>query len=106
MEPVPLTDTDSDEQPEVLDSLPLGAMFFGDPDRLTFIQPWPIDEWVSHYPYWEEPHILAWEHIGDCYTMVIDTILTLTTPFPGDAQYYSSDLRPELRFYVMQNTAT
>ena len=38
--------------------------------------------------------------------MVIDTILTLTTPFPGDVQYDSSDLRPELRFYVTHNTAT
>ena len=85
VEPMPFTESDLDEQPEVLDSLPLGAMFFGDLDRLTSVLPWPINEWVSHYLYWEEPNILAWERIGDCYAMVIDTILTLTTPFPGDA---------------------
>ena len=93
MEPMTLVETDSDEQPEILDSLPLGALFFGDPDRTTSVHPWPIDEWVSHYPYWEEPNILARERIGDCYAMVVDTILTIEAPFPGDARYDSSELR-------------
>lgn len=106
LEPAFLTETDSDEQPEVLDSSPLGAMFFGDPDRLTSVQPWPIDEWVSHYPYWDDPYILARERIGDCYAMVIDTILTLETPYPGDTRYDYPELRPELRFYVKQHPAT
>ena len=100
VEPVSLVETDSEEGAEVLDSLPLGAMFFGDPERLTSARPWPIDEWRLHYPYWDEPHILAREHLGDCYAMVVDAILTLESPFPGDDLYDSSDLRPELRFFV------
>ena len=39
LEPVYLSETDSDDQPEILDSLLLGAMFFRDPDRLTSVQP-------------------------------------------------------------------
>ena len=106
LEPVHLSETDSDDQPEILDSLPLGAMFFGDPDRLTSVQPWPIDEWESHYPYWDEPYVLARERIGDCYAMVIDTILTLEAPYPGDARYDYPELRPELRFHVKRQSVT
>ena len=51
VEPVSLVETDSEEGAEVLDSLPLGTMFFGDPERLTSTWPWPIDEWRLHYPY-------------------------------------------------------
>ena len=106
LEPEYLSGTDLDDQPEILDSLPLGAVFFRDSDRLTSVQPWPIDEWESHYPYWDEPHVLAREHIGDCYTIVIDTILTLETPYPGDTRYDYPELRPELRFYVKRQAVT
>ena len=59
MEPTQTAETDSDEPEEVLDSLPLGAMCFGDSEQLTSVQPWPLDEWKYHYPYWYEPNILA-----------------------------------------------
>ena len=106
VEPVPFTETDSDDDAEILDSLPLGALFFGDPDRLTSVHPWPIENWQDHYPYWDEPNLLAREHIGDCYAMVVDTILTLEAPYPGDARYTYPELRPELRFYIKRLVAT
>jgi hypothetical protein len=81
---------------EVLDSLPLGAIRFDDdlpPECL-----WPIDEWCEHYPYWCEPNILARSELGDCYSIVAGTVLTLDQPYPGD-EYFDTDLiRPELRF--------
>jgi hypothetical protein len=92
----PILETDSEGQPEVLDSLPLGAIGFGDPERLTSVVPWPLEEWREHYPYWNESCILARENIGDCYAMMIDTILTLEAPFPGDHLFDSSSIRPEL----------
>ena len=98
VEPVPLTDTESEEQAEILDSLPLGAICFGDSENLTSIRPWPLNEWRSHYPYWK--NIPPREHIGDCYAMAADCILTLEPPFPGDNLYYDPDLRLELRFHV------
>ena len=99
VEPIPDLGSDSGEA-EVLDSLPLGAMCFGDSERLTSVSPWSLTEWKSHYPYWNEPNVLAREHIGDCYAMVIDSILTLEPPFPGDEEYVAYDLHPELRFHV------
>ena len=99
VEPIPDIGSDSGEA-EVLDSLPLGAMCFADSERLTSVSPWSLAEWKSHYPYWNEPNVLAREHIGDCYAMVIDSILTLEPPFPGDEEYVAYDLRPELRFHV------
>ena len=103
VEPVPFTEVDSDDHAEILDSLPLGAMFFGDKDQMTRALPWPIEEWASHYPYWDEPQRLARERIGDCFAMVIDTILTLGAPFPGDSQFDAPDMRPELRFHVRRH---
>ena len=100
VEPMPDTATGSDEDIEVLDSLPLGAMFFGDSEGMTRVIPWPIDEWKTHYPYWNDPDVLARGHIGDCYAMVVDTILTLEAPYPGDTRYDAPHLRPELRFHV------
>ena len=87
VEPIPSPTTDSDEELEVLDSLLLGAMFFADPERLTSAVPWPINEWKTHYPYWDEPNVLPRERMGDCYAMIVDTILTLASPFPGDTLY-------------------
>ena len=106
MEPLLPTETESEEQAEVLDSLPLGAMFFGDPERLASVMPWPIKEWSHHYPEWSKPNILAREKLGDCYAMMTDTILTLEPPFPGDHLYCVLDLRPELRFHVRQEKGT
>jgi hypothetical protein len=99
-------EADSDSQPELLDSLPLGAICFGDDEGLTSVIPWPLEEWRDHYPYWKELNISPRETIGDCYAMVIDTILTLGAPFPGDHQYDSSELRPELRFRVRKSNDT
>jgi hypothetical protein len=98
----PILETDSNGQPEVLDSLPLGAICFGDSEKLAPVLPWPLEEWREHYPYWNEPNILARENLGDCYAMMVDTSLTLEAPFPGGYRYDSSDLRPELRFRVRE----
>ena len=95
-----------EEQAEVLESLPLGAICFGDSEKLTSVQRWPLEDWKDHYPYWNEPNILARESIGDCYSMIIDSILTLNAPFPGDEWYHPFDLRPELRFYVRRKDET
>ena len=104
MEPVP--ETDSEEQVEILDSLPLGALFFGDQEQRTSVLPWPIDDWRAHYPYWKEPCIFTWASIGDCYAMMVDFILTVEAPFPGDQLFDASGLRPELRFHVHQKEGT
>ena len=106
MEPTQTAETDSDEPAEVLDSLLLGAMCFSDSEQLTSVQPWPLDEWKYHYPYWYEPNILAQENLGNCYTMMADSILTRTAPFPGDELFHAPDLRPELRFYILRDTET
>ena len=81
-------------------------MFFADPERLTSAVPWPIDEWKTHYPYWDEPNVLPRERMGDCYAMIVDTILTLASPFPGDTLYDAKHIRPELRFHVKRLTGT
>ena len=106
MEPVQETDDSEEAQTEVLDSLPLGAVSFGDPEQATSVQRWPISEWREHYPYWGEPNILARATIGDCYAMVVDSILTMEAPFPGDYRYDAPSLRPELRFHVHRNSNT
>ena len=100
VELVPLTETESEEQTEILDSLPLGAICFGDSKGLTSTRPWPLNEWRHHYPYWNEKNIPPREHIGDCYVMAADCILTLEPSFPGDNLYSDLDIRPELRFHV------
>ena len=97
---VPLTETESEEHAEVLDSLPLGAICFGDSESLTSTRPWSLDEWRSHYPYWNEENILPREHIGDCYAMVASCILTLEPPFLGDSLYCVPDLHLELWFHI------
>ena len=101
MEPVP--ETESEGQTEVLDSLPLGAMYFGDSEQGTSVYPWPAEEWRDHYPYWKEPCVFARANIGDCYAMVVDSILTLEAPFPGDHFFEIPTLRPELRFSVIRD---
>ncbi|KAF8800028.1 hypothetical protein BYT27DRAFT_7217359 [Phlegmacium glaucopus] len=97
---------DSDEYVEVLDSLPVGAMCFGDPSQMAPVIPWPRDEWREHYPWWNEPRILARPWIGDCYAMVADSILTLEQPYPGDEGFDFSDVPPELRFNIVKQTTT
>jgi hypothetical protein len=84
----------------------LGAICFGDSEKLAPVLPWPLEEWREHYPYWNEPNILARKNLGDCYAIMVDTILTLEAPFPGDYRYDSSDLRPELRFRVCKEEET
>ncbi|KAF8804895.1 hypothetical protein BYT27DRAFT_7243553 [Phlegmacium glaucopus] len=103
IEPVPVTETESDDFVEVLDSLPLGAMYFGDSEQITPIIPWPLDEWRDHYPYWDEPGIFPRKAIGDCYAMVVDSILTQEQPLPGDELFDFPELRPELRFYIIKH---
>ena len=47
---------------EVLDGLPVGAIFInseinraGLTDEWEDVPPWPINEWREHYPYWNQP---------------------------------------------------
>ena len=105
----------SDDFVEVLDSLPLGAMAFGDlePDEFDPSNKWmeftapvilgPIEEWRDHYPRWNEPGVWIRRRIGDCYALVADSILTRSQPFPGDERFDAESLRPELRFRVRRN---
>ena len=102
---------------EILDSLPLGAMAFGDLETdeydpsnkwMEFTAPvilGPIEEWRDQYPRWNEPGVWTRRRIGDCYALVADSILTRSQPFPGDERFEAEDLlRPELRFRVRKNT--
>ena len=59
LELVPQVDTDLEEPAEVLDSLPLRTLCFGDSEGLMSVCPWPLEEWQDHYPYLHEPNILA-----------------------------------------------
>ena len=114
IEPV-VDDHESDDFVEVLDSLPLGAMAFGDlePDEYNPSNKWmeftapvvfgPIEEWRDQYPRWNEPGVWTRRRIGDCYALVADSILTRSQPFPGDEQLETENLRPELRFRVRKN---
>ncbi|KAF8814450.1 hypothetical protein BYT27DRAFT_7065198, partial [Phlegmacium glaucopus] len=106
IEPASIQEIDSDEYVEVLDSLPVGAMCFRDPSQMAPVIPWPRDEWREHYPWWNEPRILARPWIGDCYAMVADLILTLEQPYPGDEGFDFSDVPPELRFNIVKQTTT
>ena len=101
-----LLEIGDDDDTEVLESLPLGAMFFGDPEKLAPLHPPPLNEWRLHYPYWDEPNMLARRRIGDCYAMMVDSILTLASPYPGDDVYDVPELRPELRFSVKWKART
>ena len=100
---------------EVLDSLPLGAMAFGELDthQYTPSNKWmeltapvlfgPLDEWRDSYPRWKETGVWARRKLGDCYALIADSILTLAIPFPGDNRFVNLDLRPELRFRVFKD---
>ena len=111
-----ISENGSDAAVELLDSLPVGAIFVDEgspsvtgatPRRTTGKSPWcgPRDEWRNHTPYWKEPGIRAREAIGDCYAMVADSILTLSQPFPGDDLYNSTNVLPELRFSITEHTS-
>ena len=109
---------------EVLDSLPVGAILVDEGEAIDGLTNetstvqnaqtpptsddweeyerfyWPLDEWREHYPYWEQPGILARRSIGDSYTMVANAILTLGQPYPGDERFPVDAQRPENRFVV------
>jgi hypothetical protein len=103
----------SDDQIEVLEGLPLGAISMGDWDDHEVLEQrppvvkmaWPglRSDWRNHTPYWMEPGIHARNQIGDCYAMVADMRLTQTQPFPGDEIYDLSTITPELRFSVTKH---
>ena len=115
IEPV-IDEHESDDSVEVLDSLPLGAMAFGDlePEEYDPSNKWmeftapvvfgPIEEWRDQYPRWNEPGVWTRRRIGDCYALVADSILTHSQPFPGDERFETEGLRPELRFRVRKDT--
>ena len=102
----PATETTSDDQAKVLDSLPLGSIFYDNSEGLISGIKLPVGEWMVHYPYRQQPQILAQGAIGDCYTMVANAILTLGVPFLGDEQYDVSQLIPKLWFHVSWKAKT
>ena len=114
VEPV-LDEQSFEDSVEVLDSLPLGAMAFGDLETdqyhpsnkwMEFTAPvifGPLDEWRDSYPRWKEQGVWARRKLGDCYALEADAILTLSMPFPGDNRFVNLDLRPELRFRVFKD---
>ncbi|KAF8800080.1 hypothetical protein BYT27DRAFT_7118441, partial [Phlegmacium glaucopus] len=81
IEPAPLPESDWDERVEVLDSLPVGAIFLEE-DSSVPLQ--TIPKGRDNYLYWDEPGVAARSMIGDCYAMLAESILTLEQPFPGD----------------------
>jgi hypothetical protein len=104
-----VTEGDSEGQVEVLEGLPLGAIYMdSDSDESgsssaevdDFIIPWPVEEWRDHYPFWGQPGILARREIGDCHIMMAASVLTLGQPYPGDDYYLPDHLRPEMRFIL------
>ena len=112
----PVVDESSfEDSVEVLESLPLGAMAFGELEThqyhpsnkwMEFTAPvlfGPLDEWRDTYPRWKEPGVWTRRKLGDCYALVADSILTLAIPFPGDNRFVNLDLRPELRFRVFKD---
>jgi hypothetical protein len=68
-------------------------------DEMDDLPPWPISEWRMHYPYWEQPDILARRVMGESYVMVANAVITLGQPYPGDDQYQEIQ-RPDDRFLV------
>jgi hypothetical protein len=111
IEPV-IDEQESDDHVEILDSLPVGALSFEQtevalPDKWTeYTAPvllGPLDEWRESYPRWMDPGVWARRHIGECHSLVADSILTLAQPFPGDELFDELDVRPELRFRVYKD---
>ena len=95
---------------EVLDSLPLGAMAFGNlnPSLYNPSKKWmeltapvlfnPINGWRDSYSHWKEEGVWAQRQIGDCYALVVNSLLTLSQPFPGDERFGHVYIHPELCF--------
>jgi hypothetical protein len=100
LEPVLPEEDDSAGHVEVLDSLPLGAIFAGDNDWDIDEYPGPGVDWRDHYPYWCRPGIHPRKEIGDCYCMVASASLTTAQPYPGDVIYEPTTVRPDFRFEV------
>ena len=97
----------------VLDSLPLGAMYYDEEnepsDDSSDLEDedfyWPLSVWREHFPFWGQKDILARRHIGDCFSMIADSILTLSQPYPGDELYKGKGLRPENRFWLVRRNS-
>ena len=94
-----------------MDSLPIGAIFLQSDDEFPAPgtdnsgEAWiyrPLSEWREGYPYWNQLDIWACRQIGDCYTMMARTKLTVGQPYPGDEHFLPSELRPEVRFSVVK----
>ena len=78
-----------EDSTEVLDSLPLGVLALGDlpPIQFALSNKWmelsapvileSLENWRQSYSHWKEPGVWARKRIGDCYTLVVDAILTL-----------------------------
>jgi Zinc knuckle len=80
---------DSDELMEIRDEITMSAIGL------------PAENWCKVYPQWNQDHISARRWLGDCYAMVVETLLTKEQPYPGDDKYiYSKKILPYTRFEI------
>ena len=82
IEPLDESNEPNNDSVEILDSLPLGAIFLSNEVQTGVIasDKWleytapvflsPLDEWREHYPRWKEQGVWARRQIGDCYALV------------------------------------
>ena len=96
-----ILDEDLDDG-DTLDTMPVGAIDFGEPDNQEFIE--SAESWREWYPTWKNPQALAREQIDNCYEMASECTLTISQPYPGDdiMQKSDSDCSPHNRFRVTQ----
>ena len=89
----PVINEDESDGVEVLDSLPVGAMFINSEDEEhehinssdedDDVPAWPLSDWRDYFPFWNQPGVWTRCRIGDCYLMMAISILTLGQPYPG-----------------------
>ena len=106
------TEDNSDASIEILDSLPLGALFIASEDEaaeltdsdildeITDLEHCPLSEWRDHYPYWGQPGIQVCRAMGDSYAIVTNAVLMLGQPYLGDELYHLIKMHPEDHFLV------
>jgi hypothetical protein len=61
----------------------------------------PAKNWHRVYPQWNQDHIPVCCRLGNCYDMVVESLLTKEQPYPGDNKYiYFKRILPYTRFKV------
>ena len=106
----PAINEDDSDGVEVLDGLPVGAIFIDSDGEITVltdssdedddVPAWPLNEWRDYFPFWNQRGVWTRRQIGDCYLMMADSILTLGQPYPGDEQFQVDNFKPYERFDI------